>query len=176
MAGIQQLLSRSAIKQETPHLGKPAFLTAYGMPLATERRKNTKNNPTPSCFRQKCAKSISLQGAIQSESIIRKPRHNGLFRSATAKPVIVSQLSSARLHRSGRPSFTSRMVRNNHGAGLLEDSPTRASPGPPGAPSCALFRSLVPGPGQSCHPVFGQCAMAPPPTDFLSCTHAGDDG
>ena len=45
---------------------------------------------TPSFFRQKCAKSMPLQGAIQSEFFTRKPRRNELFRSATAKPLIVN--------------------------------------------------------------------------------------
>ena len=52
------------------------------------------------------------------------------------------------------------MVRN-HGAGLLENSPTRASPEPQ---KCALLRPVSQsGPRTGTrHPIFGQCAMAPP--------------
>jgi hypothetical protein len=57
-------------------------------------------------------------------------------------------------------AFTSRMVRN-HGAGLPEDSPTRASPEPQVRPPAPCFtvrsrdRDTPPG-------IFGKCALAPP--------------
>jgi hypothetical protein len=42
VAGIQQLFSRSAIKQENPHLGKQAF--SHGMPLPNDE-KTPKTTP-----------------------------------------------------------------------------------------------------------------------------------
>ena len=43
-------------------------------------RTQQKRTNTPSFLRQLCAKPISLQGAIQSESFTRKPRRKELFR------------------------------------------------------------------------------------------------
>ena len=96
-------------------------------------------------FRQKCAKSISLQDARQSESFTRKPRRNERFRSAAAKSAIVSCRP---------PDYTAR-----DGLHIVDGAeqwcgPARRLANPcvgrtSGAPSCALFYSPVPGPGHA---------------------------
>ena len=112
-------------------------------------------------------KSISEKVAIQSESFTRKPRRNELFRSATAKPVMVYCRP---------PDYTARgglhvaEGAENHGAGLLEDSPTRASPESqvrPLAP-CFTVRSQDRDMSPDIRPM---CLGAP---DFLSCPLVND--
>ena len=98
---------------------------------------------TPSFFRKKCAKSIPLQGAIQSESFTRKPRRNEHFRSTSAKPVIVNCRP---------PDYTARDGLHIADGAEPWCGPARRLASPcvgrtSGAPSCALFHSPVPGPG-----------------------------
>ena len=99
---------------------------------------------TPSFCRQKCAWSVSLQDAIQSESFTRNPRRNELFQSASAKPVIVNCRP---------PDYTARDGLHIADGAEPWCGPARRLANPcvartSGAPSCALFRSPVPGPGQ----------------------------
>ena len=97
--------------------------------------------------------------------------YSGLFFwTATAKAVIVHCRPPVRPTKPLGTAFTSRMVRNR-GAGLLEDSPTRASPGPQVRPllaPCFTVRS----PDRDMSPDFRPICLGAP--DFLSWAHADD--
>ena len=57
VAGIWQLFSRSAIEQSNPHLGKPAFLTAfhYRTTKNTPKRPEKRNKKSAFAFLEKAA-------------------------------------------------------------------------------------------------------------------------
>ena len=85
------------------------------------------------------------------ESFTRKSGHNELFRALPGQrgETRDSSLSSARLHRSGRPS-----LRGWYGTVAQTSSKTRRPVHPciartSGAPSRALFHSPIPGPGHA---------------------------
>ena len=101
-----------------------------------------------------------VSNAIQSESFTRKPRRNELFRAFLERhgKSHDSELSSARLHRSGWPShrgWCETMVR--------ACSKTRQPVLRPNL-RCALLRPVSqPDPRTGkCHPIFGPCVLAPP--------------
>ena len=137
---------RTTTRGVTPRSKRP-----LGVLLRDRRDKGTPPGGGPSSTpfppRQKCAKSISLPDATQSESFTRKPRRNELFRNATAKPVRVNCRP---------PDYTARGGLHIHIADGSEPwfGPARRLANPrvartSGAPSCGLSHSPVPGPGHA---------------------------
>ena len=103
---------------------------------------------------------MKLLYVIQSESSTRKAGSRGLFRASVAnstKLIVGAALVPL------WAAFTSRMVRN-HGACLLEDSSTRASPEPQVRPLAPCF--TVRSPDRDMTPdIRAMCFVAP---DFRS--------
>ena len=98
--------------------------------------------------------------------LFQKTQTQRAFPEAAAKPVMVYCRPPDYTARDG---LTSRMVRN-HGAGLLEDSPARASAEPQVRPLAPCFTARSQGRDMS--PNIRPMFLGAP--DFLSCTHADD--
>ena len=129
---------------------------AEGLALAMKAKKA----PTPSFLRQKCASQFFEKGAVICESFTRNPRRSELFlyfRERHGK-TCDGLLSSARLHRSGRPPH-----RGWCGTMVRACSKTRQPVRRPNL-RCALLRPISqPGPRAGTrHPIFAQCALALP--------------
>ena len=111
-------------------------------------------------FTSKVRQSIFEKGVIICESFTRKPRRNELFRAFLERHGKTRDglLSPGRLHRSGRPSH-----RGWCGTMVRACSKTRQPVRRPNL-RCALLRPVSQsGPRTgTCHPAFGQCALAPP--------------
>ena len=90
-----------------------------------------------------CRCKAPYKASLLPECITRKPRRNEVVRRPRQNPwwfIVVRPTKPLGV------AFTSRVVRN-HGAGLLEDSPTRASAGPQVRPPAPCFTvAPVPGP------------------------------
>ena len=132
--------------------------------LAYEQKQTWQRSRIVVChtkfFTSKVRQSVFKMGVIICESFTRKPRRNELFwafrkrRGKTRDGL----LSSARLHRSGRPSH-----RGWCGTMVRACSKSRQPVRRPNL-RCALLRPVSQsGPRAGTrHPIFGPCALAPP--------------